>query len=37
LKLTNAVTSGRSRIDVDGILLSNQPTGAAPELPTDNL
>ncbi len=34
LKLTNAGTSGRSRIDVDGILLSNQPTGAAPELPT---
>ena len=31
LKLTNAGTSGRSRIDVDGILLSNQPTGAAPE------
>jgi hypothetical protein len=31
LKLTNAGTSGRSRIDVDGILLSTQPTGAAPE------
>ncbi len=31
LKLTNAGTAGRSRIDVDGILLSNQPTGAAPE------
>ena len=31
LKLTNAGTAGRSRIDVDGILLSNQPSGSAPE------
>jgi hypothetical protein len=31
LKLTNAATAGRPRIDVDGILLSQQPTGAAPD------
>ena len=33
IKLTNAGTSGRSRVDVDGILLTNGPTEGAPPEP----
>jgi hypothetical protein len=35
IKVTNAGTAGRSRVDVDSILLTLQPTGVTPRLASD--
>jgi hypothetical protein len=35
LKLTNAGTAGRSRVDIDSVLLTLQPAGVTPRLATD--